>query len=110
MSDDEHVDPGRADLRAGRDAAIGAAPEQERRELPYHYKLLLEVEIRSDGMGADGDGAKATADRLIELVKTDRNVVDVARWPNITYEGRDKPGALGYLDNQAGAAAWKGER
>lgn len=77
--------------------------------LPYRYKMTLEVEIEGNGLHASGDGAKATADRLADLLKTDPRVISVNRWPEISYEGKSSS-ALDYLDNEAGNKTWRGEK
>jgi hypothetical protein len=60
--------------------------------LPYRYELLIRVEILGDGLHADGDGAKATANRLAALLETDSHVVKAGRWPGVEYLGKATEG------------------
>lgn len=57
-------------------------------DLPYRYSLMIKVEIEGNGVHAFGNGAKATADRLAELLETDDRVTAVNRWPAISYLGQ----------------------
>lgn len=42
--------------------------------LPYRYEVTITVAIAGDGQHADGDGAKATANRLAKLIALDDHV------------------------------------
>lgn len=59
--------------------------------LPYHYSLRLEIDIVGDGTQAHGDGAKATADRLANLIRADEKVIMVGHFPDLAYRGRYRP-------------------
>jgi hypothetical protein len=79
-------DQGRLQL-VGR-APRGYAVEEGRMSLPYRYELLIRVEIKGDGLHADGDGARATADRLAALLDTDSHVIHASAWSGIEYKGK----------------------
>lgn len=68
--------------------------KQSTPKLPYRYKLLLEVEVEGDGVHAHGDGAFATYKRLAAALGEDPRVIHVARWPEVSYVGKqeDMPG------------------
>jgi hypothetical protein len=57
-------------------------------DYPYRYRLKIEVEIEADGVQAYGGGIKATAERLADLLESDRMVISVNRWPAIGYLGK----------------------
>lgn len=56
--------------------------------LPYRYELMIRVEIAGEGIQSDGDGAKATANRLAALLVNDPSVVKASAWPDIVYLGK----------------------
>jgi hypothetical protein len=70
----------------------GATTYQKKRhamsDLPYRYRLKIEVEIEADGVQAYGGGTKATSERLADLLESDRRVISVNRWPAIGYLGK----------------------
>jgi len=54
-------------------------------DLPYEYDVVISVKVKGDGIHADGDGVKATVNRLAALIESDKNVVRASRWPEISY-------------------------
>jgi hypothetical protein len=69
--------------------AGGGVCGPKERPMPYRYEVEIVVTLVADGQHADGDGAKALADRLAQQIGLDPRVDGVtARPPKYIGEAR----------------------
>lgn len=53
--------------------------------LPYVYTVTMAVRVVADGQHADGDGAMATRDRLLGMVRADERVLAATAAVSVDY-------------------------